>query len=61
MLVLSRIEGEKIVIDAGEHRIVFTINEIVRNKVRLGIEAARDVQIYREEIAPPQQPTTEKK
>jgi carbon storage regulator len=49
MLVLSRRLGEKIYI--GEN-ICITVVDIDRGKIRLGIEAPRDVPIYREEILP---------
>lgn len=47
MLVLSRKMGESIVID---EKIVITVVEIRGDKVRLGIEAPRDVPIHRQEI-----------
>ncbi|SFI35344.1 carbon storage regulator CsrA [Planctomicrobium piriforme] len=47
MLVLSRKKNESIVID---ERIVITVVEIRGDKVRLGIEAPRDVAIHRQEI-----------
>lgn len=47
MLVLSRKKNESIVID---ERIVITVIEIRGDKVRLGIEAPRDVAIHRHEI-----------
>ena len=47
MLVLSRKLGEKIVI--GDN-IVLTVVKIDRNQIRLGIEAPRDVLVFREEI-----------
>lgn len=47
MLVLSRKKNESIVID---ERIVITVVEIRGDKVRLGIEAPRDVPIHRSEI-----------
>jgi len=47
MLVLSRKPGERIVI--GEN-IVLTVLGVYGNKVRLGVEAPRDLSIYREEI-----------
>ena len=50
MLVLSRKLGERIVIGAGGG-IVVTIVKIGPNQVRLGIEAPRDVKVYREELA----------
>lgn len=49
MLVLSRKLGEKIVINDN---IVLTVVKIDRNQIRLGVEAPKDVPVYREEIAP---------
>lgn len=49
MLVLSRKLGEKIYI--GEN-IVITVVDIDRGKIRLGIEAPRDISIYRQELLP---------
>lgn len=55
MLVLSRKLGEKIFI--GEN-IVITVVDIDHGKIRLGIDAPRDVPIYRQELLPivPQKP-----
>ena len=47
MLVLSRKRSESIVIDGS---IVITVVEIRGDKVRLGIEAPREVPIHRQEI-----------
>lgn len=47
MLVLSRKKGESIVI--GDD-IVLTIVEVRGDKIRLGIEAPRDVPVHRKEI-----------
>ncbi len=47
MLVLSRKEGEKIVI--GDN-IVVTINRLSGNRVAVGIEAPREVSIVRGEL-----------
>lgn len=47
MLVLSRKKNEKIVIDGN---IVITVVEVRGDKVRLGIEAPKDVPIHRSEI-----------
>lgn len=47
MLVLSRKEGEKLVIDDN---IVITINRISGHRVSIGIEAPPDVRISRSEI-----------
>ena len=49
MLVLSRKLGEKIFI--GEN-ICITVVDIDRGKIRLGIEAPRDIAIYRQELLP---------
>ncbi|MGC1275746.1 MAG: carbon storage regulator CsrA [Planctomycetaceae bacterium] len=47
MLVLSRKKNESIVID---DRIVLTVVEIRGDKVRLGIEAPREVPVHRKEV-----------
>jgi carbon storage regulator len=49
MLVLSRKLGEKICI--GEN-ICITVVDIDRGKIRLGIEAPRDIPIFRQELLP---------
>ena len=53
MLVLSRKLGEKIVID---DQIVVTVVKLEKGQVRLGIEAPREIPVFREEIAPRRQP-----
>src|SRR5947209_3315167 len=50
MLVLSRKLGEKIFI--GEN-ICITVVDVDRGKIRLGIDAPRDVPIFRKELLPP--------
>jgi carbon storage regulator len=47
MLVLSRKKNESIVID---DKIVITVVEIRGDKVRLGIEAPKDIPIHRSEV-----------
>ncbi len=47
MLVLSRKKNESIVIDED---IVVTVVEIRGDKVRLGIEAPRDIPVHRREV-----------
>src|SRR5205823_7707683 len=49
MLVLSRKVDDQIVI--GD-RIVVTVVKLDRGQVRLGIEAPREIAVFREEIAP---------
>ena len=53
MLVLSRKLGEKIFI--GDN-ICITVVDIDRGKIRLGIEAPRDVPIFRQELLPLKSP-----
>lgn len=48
MLILSRFEGESIVIGDG---IVVTVVDIRGGKVRLGVEAPESVPVHRHEIA----------
>lgn len=48
MLVLSRKRNERIVIADGE--IVLTVVEIRGDKVRLGIEAPKDIPVHRGEV-----------
>lgn len=47
MLVLSRKKNESIVID---EKIVITVVEVRGDKVRLGIQAPRDVPVHRQEV-----------
>jgi len=47
MLVLSRKKNESIVID---ERIVITVIDIRGDKVRLGINAPREVSVHRSEV-----------
>jgi len=53
MLVLSRKLGEKIYISDN---ICITIVDIDRGKIRLGIEAPRDVPIFRQELLTDKKP-----
>jgi carbon storage regulator len=50
MLCLSRKLGERIIIGKD---IVITVIDIQGNKIRLGIEAPRDVSVMRAELVPP--------
>lgn len=47
MLVLSRKKDEKIIIGGG---IEITIADIRGDKVRIGVEAPKDVPVHREEV-----------
>jgi carbon storage regulator len=47
MLIIARRSGERIIVD---DRIVVTVLEISGQMVRIGIEAPREVSIYREEL-----------
>ena len=55
MRVLSRKLGERIVI--GD-RIVVTVARLENGQVRLGIEAPREIAVFREEIQPRLVPLT---
>lgn len=57
MLVLSRKLGEKVVIG---NNIVLTVVDIDNGKIRLGIEAPRDVPVVRSELLPEDQRPTAK-
>jgi len=48
MLVLSRKENEQIII--GDSQISVTVVEIRGDKVRLGIEAPKDISVHRKEV-----------
>ena len=59
MLVLSRKLGEKIYINDN---ICITVVDIDRGKIRLGIEAPRDIPIFRQELltsTPPKPPVAD--
>jgi len=47
MLVLTRKKGEKIIIDDN---IELTVVEIEGNKVKLGIDAPKSIEVHREEV-----------
>lgn len=48
MLALSRKDGERVIINHGE--IVVTVLEIRPDRVRLGFDAPKDVDVNREEV-----------
>lgn len=47
MLVLTRYEGESIIIDG---RITVTVERINERRVKLSIQAPREVQVHRAEV-----------
>ena len=47
MLLLTRKIGESIIIDGG---IKITVADIQSNQIRIGIDAPKEVKVYREEI-----------
>lgn len=47
MLILTRKPGESIILDGG---IKITVAGIQGNQIRIGIEAPKEVKVYREEI-----------
>jgi len=50
MLVLSRKKGERVVIGDGVSRVDIVILSIGDGKVRIGIEAPRDIPVHRMEV-----------
>ena len=50
MLVLSRKKNESIVIGDGPDQITMVVVEIRGDKVRLGIEAPKEVPVHRREV-----------
>lgn len=56
MLILSRKLGERIYIGDGPRRIVITVVHLDAGKVRIGIQAPKDVLVLRSELAKPPEP-----
>lgn len=50
MLVLSRLEKESIMIDVAGVKIFVKVSEVRGNKVRLAVDAPKDVIVHRSEI-----------
>ncbi len=50
MLVLSRKVGEKILIGTGANAISIIVVDVYQGKVKLGIEAPRDIPVFRSEL-----------
>lgn len=49
MLVITRHPGESILINKETKIVVISVN---KNSIKLGFDAPKDIEIYREEIAP---------
>jgi len=50
MLTLTRRQGERIIIEVGEHKVIVEVQQTRAGAVRLGIDASREVEVWREEI-----------
>ena len=50
MLVLSRKKNEKIIIGDGPSKITIVVCEIRGDKVRLGIDAPKEIPVHRHEV-----------
>jgi len=51
MLVLSRKKDEQLIVQLGDQTVVIRILSVMRERVRIGITAPRDVAVHREEVA----------
>ena len=52
MLVLSRRPKESLRITFGERTLTVTVIEMLGNKIRLGFDGPRDIQVTRSELLP---------
>lgn len=59
MLVLSRLVGEKLVLQTAHGEVTVTVVDVRGDKVRLGFEAPKDVSIWRSELLPERPPAAE--
>ncbi|RLA42868.1 MAG: hypothetical protein DRR06_13480 [Gammaproteobacteria bacterium] len=50
MLVLTRKEDEKIILDVGDIEIIICVCKMSRHRVQIGIDAPLEVRIQRQEI-----------
>ena len=50
MLVLSRKKNESVVIGVGDAQVTIAVVDIRGDKVRLGVEAPKDVPVHRREV-----------
>lgn len=51
MLVLSRKKDEQLIVKLGDQTVVIRILSVMRERVRIGITAPREVAVHREEVA----------
>lgn len=51
MLVLSRHRNEQIIIGEGPDAVTVTVVDVRGDKVRLGVEAPKNVPVHRKEVA----------
>jgi len=58
MLILTRTLGERIIIGDGVTcpRIVITVTDVDRGKVRIGVQCDRDIPVWRGELLPERRP-----
>lgn len=50
MLILSRKQGERIVLTMGNLKVEVLVTDILNDRVKLGVEAPSEVKIHREEV-----------
>ena len=50
MLVLSRKKNESLIIGKGDQEVTIVVVEIRGDKVRLGVEAPKEVPVHRREV-----------
>lgn len=50
MLVLSRKPNEVLTLETSDGLITVTVTELLANRVKLGVEAPRNVSIHRKEV-----------
>ncbi|MCL5261076.1 MAG: carbon storage regulator [Gammaproteobacteria bacterium] len=50
MLILSRCAGKSIIIGKGDNKVTLIVLGIRGNQVRVGIDAAKDIPVYRDEV-----------
>ena len=50
MLILSRKQGERIVLTMGDLKVEVLVTDILNDRVKIGIDAPSEVKIHREEV-----------